>query len=128
VGLAPADGFGWALAALFVAGAMNPLINGPFFAILQATVAPEMQGRVFTLVLSLGSAMMPFSLAVAGPLADVVGVQPWYLVGGAIFALVGAASFFVRPLVNIERNGHPATGTATPVAGAGLERVPAAGE
>jgi DHA3 family macrolide efflux protein-like MFS transporter len=106
VGLAPSDSFPLALGALFVAGAMNPLINGPLFAILQSTVAPDMQGRIFTLVLSLASAMMPLSLAIAGPVADVVGVQPWYVFGGTVFALVGVGSFFVRPLVNIEQNGR----------------------
>jgi DHA3 family macrolide efflux protein-like MFS transporter len=123
VGLVPSTGFALALGALFVAGAMNPLINGPLFAILQATVAPDMQGRIFTLVGSLATAMMPLSLALAGPVSDVVGVQPWYVFGGAIFSLVGFASFFVRPLVDIEKNGRsPQPGAATdavslPVAG-----------
>lgn len=106
VGLVPSSGFLWALTALFVAGAMNPLINGPLFAILQATVAPEMQGRVFTLVSSFASAMMPISLAVAGPLADAVGIRPWYVVGGLVFSLIGLASFFVPAIVKIEENGH----------------------
>ncbi len=106
VGLVPASGFLWAVTALFVAGAMNPLINGPLFAILQATVAPEMQGRVFTLVSSAASAMMPLSLAVAGPLADAVGVRPWYVVGGLVFSLIGLASFLVPAIVHIEENGH----------------------
>jgi DHA3 family macrolide efflux protein-like MFS transporter len=108
VGLAPADGIGVAVAALAVAGFMNPMVNGPLFAILQASVAPEMQGRVFTLVASLSSAMMPLSLLAAGPIADAVGVRPWYVVGGAIFALMGAIAFFVPAIVNVEqnRNGH----------------------
>lgn len=106
IGLAPGDGFFLALGAIFVAGLMNPLINGPLMAILQATVEPEMQGRVFTLVSSLASAMMPLSLAVAGPVADLIGVRQWYVIGGAIFALSGAVSFFVPAIVNIEKNGH----------------------
>ncbi|UCC65258.1 MAG: MFS transporter, partial [Anaerolineae bacterium] len=108
IGLAPGNGFWLALAAIFVAGFMNPLINGPFFAILQTTVAPEMQGRVFTLAGSLSQAMMPLSLAVAGPVADVVGIRAWYVVGGAVFALMGAGSFFVPVVVNLEQNhnGH----------------------
>lgn len=106
VGLVPSSGFLWAVTALFVAGAMNPLINGPLFAILQATVAPEMQGRVFTLVSSFASAMMPISLAVAGPLADAIGVRPWYVFGGIIFSLIGLTSFFVPAIVKIEENGH----------------------
>jgi DHA3 family macrolide efflux protein-like MFS transporter len=108
IGLAPGHGFSLALGAIFVAGFMNPLINGPLLAILQATVEPEMQGRVFTLVSSLSSAMMPLSLAVAGPVADLIGVRQWYVIGGAIFALSGAVSFFVPVIVNIEKNGHSA--------------------
>jgi DHA3 family macrolide efflux protein-like MFS transporter len=106
IGLTPGDGFLFALGAIFVAGIMNPLINGPLMAILQATVEPEMQGRVFTLVSSLSSAMMPLSLAVAGPVADMIGVRQWYAIGGAIFALLGAVSFFVPAIVNLEKNGH----------------------
>lgn len=122
VGLVPASGFAWAVTALFVAGAMNPLINGPLFAILQATVAPEMQGRIFTLVSSFASAMMPLSLAVAGPLADVVGVRPWYVVGGLVFSLIGLASFAVPAIVKLEENGH---GQAVP-SGLQAQSAPAA--
>jgi DHA3 family macrolide efflux protein-like MFS transporter len=106
IGLTPGNGFLVALGAIFVAGFMNPLVNGPVLAILQATVEPEMQGRVFTLVTSLSSAMMPLSLAVAGPVADLIGVRQWYAIGGAIFALLGVVSFFVPAIVNIEKNGH----------------------
>jgi DHA3 family macrolide efflux protein-like MFS transporter len=116
LGLAPANGFWLALGALFVSGFMNPLVNGPFFAILQATVAPDMQGRVFTLAGSLSQAMMPLSLAVAGPVGDLVGVRSWYVAGGAIFALIGAASFFVPAIVNLEQNhnGHTEEDRASP--------------
>ncbi|MBN1661757.1 MAG: MFS transporter [Anaerolineae bacterium] len=102
VGLTPADAFPLALGALFVSGAMNPLINGPLSAILQSTVAPEMQGRVFTLVSSAAMSMMPLSLAVAGPVADVVGVRPWFVVGGALFSLLGLGSLFVPAIVHLE--------------------------
>jgi MFS transporter, DHA3 family, macrolide efflux protein len=106
IGLAPGDGLPFAVGAIVVAGLMNPLVNGPFLAVLQAAVAPEMQGRVFTLVGSLTSAMMPLSLAIAGPVADQVGVRAWYLAGGAVFALLGALSFFVPAIVHLEE-GRP---------------------
>lgn len=61
--------------------------------------------RIFALMGSLGMAMLPPSLPVAGPLADAVGVQPWYLVGGAILALAGLGTFFVPVPVNIEHTG-----------------------
>ncbi len=125
VGLAPEHGFPLALGGLFVAGFMNPLINGPFLAILQAKVAPEMQGRVFTLVGSLTSAMMPLSLAVAGPVADAIGIQPWYMVGGVIFALLGIGSFLVPAIVHIEDNGHRTQdGELAPA----VAKIPSAGE
>ena len=85
---------------------MNPLINGPLFAILQATVEPGMQGRVFTLVQSLAAAMMPLSLMVAGPVSDAIGVQTWYLFGGATFALMGILALFVPAAIKLE-DGRP---------------------
>jgi DHA3 family macrolide efflux protein-like MFS transporter len=111
IGLTPASAFPLAVAALFVGGVMNPLINGPLFAILQATVAPEMQGRLLTLLSSLATAMMPLSLAVAGPVAEAVGVRPWYLFGGIVFAVCGVVCFFVPAIVHIEDQGHPAQET-----------------
>ncbi len=106
LGLAPGNALWLALSAMLMAGLMNPLINGPLFAILQATVAPEMQGRVFTLVSSLSSAMMPLSLMVAGPVSDAIGVRTWYLLGGAVFALTGVVTFFVPAIIKIE-HGRP---------------------
>jgi DHA3 family macrolide efflux protein-like MFS transporter len=114
LGLVPANALPLAMAALFVFGFMQPLINGPLMAILQSTVAPEMQGRVFTLVRSLASAMMPLGLAVSGPVADQVGVRPWYIAGGAVFAAVGLLAFFIRPVVNIEQGMGP-VGSVLPI-------------
>jgi DHA3 family macrolide efflux protein-like MFS transporter len=110
LGLAPAALFWLALAANFMLGVMNPIANGPLHAIFQAVVAPEMQGRVFMVIGSLCTAMMPLSLAIAGPLADVVGVRAWYVVGGALCMLVGAGAFFVPALVNIEEQGEGVAG------------------
>lgn len=107
IGLAPANAFWLAVAGMFVGGVMNALVNGPMFAVLQAIVAPDMQGRVFTVVMSMASAAWPLSLAVAGPVADAVGVRPWYVVGGAISVAMGLGAFFVPVIVNIEQNnGH----------------------
>ena len=66
LGFTPGNLFLAALVSTFVVGLMIPLIDGPIMAILQGTVAPEMQGRVFTLMGSLLWITSPFSLAVAG--------------------------------------------------------------
>jgi len=120
VGLAPANAIWIAVAAMFVGGAMNALVNGPLFALLQSIVTPDMQGRVFTVVMSMSSAAWPLSLAVAGPIADAVGVRPWFVVGGAVSAAVGLGAFFVPVIVNIERNhnGHTVSEKEATVAAA----------
>ena len=57
---------GIGLGALLVMGVMNPIANGPFFAILQTVVPPQMQGRVFTTMLSITMGVSPLGLAAAG--------------------------------------------------------------
>ena len=84
VGLAPSYAYGIGLVGMLVMGVMNPIANGPFFAILQTVVPPQMQGRVFTTVLSTAIGVSPLGLAVAGPLSDRLGVQVWYLVATGI--------------------------------------------
>jgi DHA3 family macrolide efflux protein-like MFS transporter len=102
IGLVPGWAFWLAVFLMFVAGFCNPIVNGPLFAVVQAVVAPDMQGRVFTLILSVASAMTPLGLLIAGPTADLFGVQSWYIVGGIITALLGAGAFFVPAILNIE--------------------------
>lgn len=82
IGLTPASGLLLALVGMAVVGMMGPITNGPFFAIIQSVVAPEMQGRVFTVLGSTSAGMAPIGLAIAGPLADWLGVRVWYGVGG----------------------------------------------
>ncbi len=109
-GLAPSTMFWLAIAGNAIAGFMNPITNGPLFAVLQATVAPDYQGRVFTVVNSLASAMMPLSLAVAGPLADWLGIRAWYVIGGLSCVAMGVVARFIPAIVNLEQNhkGHAA--------------------
>jgi MFS transporter, DHA3 family, macrolide efflux protein len=113
VGLSPAAALGMAVAGMFLAGFMNPITNGPFFAVLQSNVAPDMQGRVLGLVQSASAAMMPLSLLIAGPIADAWGVQVWYLVGGGVTVLAGLIAFSVPAIMEIE---HPGQGRSAPPA------------
>jgi DHA3 family macrolide efflux protein-like MFS transporter len=102
VGLVPAGLLGVAVALMFIAGTALSLANGPLFAVMQATVAKDMQGRIFTLVGSLSGAMMPLGLAVAGPVSDVIGVRTWYLVAGAVTVAMAVGAGFVPSLMRIE--------------------------
>lgn len=106
VGLTPATGFGIAIGAFFFMGIVQSIVNGSLGAILQAVVDPGMQGRVFTLTGSAAMAMTPIGLLVAGPLADTLGVQAWYVVGGGLCALMGVVAFFLPSVMKLE-DGSP---------------------
>lgn len=121
IGLAPASAFTLALGGMFFGGFMNPMANGPLFATLQSTVAPEMQGRVMSLVGSGSAAMMPLSLLIAGPVADALGVRVWYIIGGLACAAIGLAAFAVPAIMNVDQNHRGTQGAAdAPVAVAPL--------
>jgi DHA3 family macrolide efflux protein-like MFS transporter len=102
IGLIPASAFSIAIGALVLAGIMQPIANGSLGAILQASVAPEMQGRVFTLLGSAATAMIPIGLAIAGPLSDRFGIQIWFIIGGVICLLMGVLQFFIPAVMGVE--------------------------
>ncbi|MGD1995136.1 MAG: MFS transporter [Anaerolineae bacterium] len=104
LGMTPASAFWLGVGAIFLAGLMNPITNGPLFAVLQAVVDPGMQGRVLTLLQSASTAMSPLSLAIAGPVADLLGVRAWYVVGGVVCTLMGVGGCFVPAVVHLEDN------------------------
>jgi DHA3 family macrolide efflux protein-like MFS transporter len=104
-GLAPASFFFLALTGVFVTGFMNPITNGPLQAIIQARIEPEMQGRVFTAVSSLASAMSPLGMLAAAPVAQGLGIQSWFILGGAVCIFMGVGAFLVPEIMNLEERG-----------------------
>ena len=102
-GLTPAALFPLAVFASAMLGLMMSFANGPLMAVLQANVDPAMQGRVFTLLSSAATAMMPLGLAVAGPVADTIGVRLCFMLGGVITLLIGLAGFMMPSLLHIEQ-------------------------
>jgi DHA3 family macrolide efflux protein-like MFS transporter len=110
VGLAPAHLFWVALVGMTMIGLMSPITNGPIHAIIQATVKPEMQGRVLSLINSAAIAMSPISLAMAGPLSDKIGIRSWYLFSGAACLLIASGSLFIPAILNIEKNRTEVSG------------------
>ena len=78
-----------------VVGLMVPLNAGPKQAICQSLVAPEMQGRFFTLNDSVHQLMAPLGLGISGPLADAFGVRVWFVLA----ALSCLAVALVRALI-----------------------------
>lgn len=71
-----------------------PIINGCNQVIFQSKVAPEVQGRVFSMAGTITAASIPISALLAGPLADRV-FGPLLLPGGAL------ADTFVGRLIGV---------------------------
>ncbi len=118
VGLAPATAFPLALVGVFFGATLVSLSNGSSFALLQQIVQPSMQGRVFTLMMSLCNGITPLSMVVAGPVADALGVQVWFVVGGVACVAGGLIGFATPAIMRLEddHNMRPvASGEASAV-------------
>jgi MFS transporter, DHA3 family, macrolide efflux protein len=115
-GLSPANMYWLALGGMAFSGIMNPITNGPLFALVQSTVKPDMQGRVMSLIMSAATAMTPLSLMVAGPLSDAIGIRTWFWFGGLICLLMGIGAFFVPAIMNVESNRNGETDQSDQVA------------
>jgi MFS transporter, DHA3 family, macrolide efflux protein len=105
VGLVPSHLFWVGLAANTLVGLLLPIINGSFGATLQATIAPEMQGRAFAFIMSAAMLVSPLALMIAGPFADRFGIQPWFLIAGTSCLLMGIFGFFSSDVMTME--GRP---------------------
>jgi DHA3 family macrolide efflux protein-like MFS transporter len=101
VGLAPQTAFLMALGAIFMAGFMMPMCMGPIQALVQSTVDPSMQGRIFTIMSSASTLISPLSLGIAGPLFDVLGPQAWYAWGGIAAVLIGLIGLSTPTILNL---------------------------
>jgi DHA3 family macrolide efflux protein-like MFS transporter len=102
VGVAPSHLFWVGLAANMVVGLLLPIINGSYGATLQATIAPEMQGRAFAFIMSAAMLVSPLALTIAGPFADRFGIQLWFLIAGLSCMLMGVFGFFSSDVMNME--------------------------
>jgi len=102
IAVAHAHQFNLALAGMFLAGFTNPIANGALTAIVQSNVKPEMQGRVFTTMTSLASAMSPLSMTIAAPVARIIGIQGWFYIGGLGCILMSVHGFLNSAIMNIE--------------------------
>lgn len=104
IGFIPATAFSIFLVAYFLVGFAQVFANGPLMAIMQSTVVPDMQGRVFSLLGAGATAMMPLSLLIAGPISDALGIRFWYVLGGTVCILMTVIAFFIPAIMDIENN------------------------
>ena len=122
MGAVPASAL-YGIAAIFVVGAAAPIANGPIQAVLQATVAPEIQGRIFTLYGSLAGLSAPVGLVLAVPIAEGLGIRMTYWCAGSLCCLLAVGAWFVPALLSIEKRPDGESEEADAVNG---DTVPAA--
>jgi hypothetical protein len=117
------------LAANFIIILIIPLVNGANQAIWQSKIAPEVQGRVFSVRRFIAQVTAPISRAVAGPLADQLfepalqmpqtgferqlsqvfgsgpgaGMSLIILLSGILMAVVSLVAYRVRAIRDVER-------------------------
>ena len=65
-------------------GLAMPLFNTPFTVLLQQKVEQNFLGRVFGVLGMISSSLMPMSMLVYGPIADLIKIE-WLLIGTGFF-------------------------------------------
>ncbi|MFN2104585.1 MAG: MFS transporter [Candidatus Promineifilaceae bacterium] len=99
---APPTALWMAVIGSLLVGIMTPVTMGPFYAMIQTIVEPDMQARVFSLLSSAGTAMVPVGLLVAGPVADRFSIQVWFLFGGLLCIVMAVGGLFIPAVKQIE--------------------------
>jgi MFS family permease len=94
-------------------GPLNPIMN----LVMQVRTPERLRGRVIGVVTSIGYAAGPAGYLAAGPLVDVLGLRPAFLVvvGGVVLA--GASSLFLRSLRGLDALDPADAGPERPRAG-----------
>lgn len=94
---------------MFLVGLAVPFFSTPSMTLLQETVEPERQGRVFGFVGIVMAVAMPIGMVVFGPLADQFSVESLLIAAGIIMFLVVA----VATTIPAGRRSMAAAGAAT---------------
>ncbi|MFY0543360.1 MFS transporter [Brevibacillus sp. H7] len=89
------------LACCFVRGAAISAINVPEMVIVQTTVPQNQQAQVFSALLSLSFALLPFAILASGPLAVWFGSEKVIALGGVITLVSGIVISYLTPLVKL---------------------------
>ncbi|NSW53951.1 MAG: MFS transporter [Anaerolineae bacterium] len=101
--------FWLALVGIFLTASANPMNNAASMSLLQSRVPKHLQGRVLSLASSMVTITIPISLAIAGPLAEVTGVHPWYWIGAVGMIVISVAFLLMKPIRTIEEQELPET-------------------
>ena len=94
----------------FLIGLAVPAFSTSSMTLLQETVEPERQGRVFGFVGIVMAVAMPIGMAVLGPLADIVSVEILLITTGAITVLIAVVAVLLPAGKRAIAAAHASTG------------------
>ena len=97
----------------FLIGLAVPAFSTSSMTLLQETVEPERQGRVFGFVGIVMAVAMPLGMAVLGPLADIVSVEILLIATGALTVLIAVVAVLLPAGKRAIAAAHSSTGIAT---------------
>ena len=97
----------------FLIGLAVPAFSTSSMTLLQETVEPERQGRVFGFVGIVMAVAMPLGMAVLGPLADIVSVEILLIATGALTVAVAVVAVLLPAGKRAIAAAHSSTGVAT---------------
>ena len=91
-GIVPPTMTGWVIFAVSccLMGATTIIHGVPLSTYMQSVIAPELMGRAFSLIQMSAAFATPVGLLVAAPLAELLGVNIWFLVAGVFITLLSA--------------------------------------
>ena len=98
--------------AMLFMGVGGALVNAPLTAIMNAVIARDMQGRVFSLYGSIVTLMIPLGLVIGGPVADALGIRSLYFIASGAWLIILPLALISKPLMNLEN--QKAVGAASP--------------
>jgi DHA3 family macrolide efflux protein-like MFS transporter len=94
----------------FLIGLAVPAFSTSSMTLLQETVEPERQGRVFGFVGIVMAVAMPIGMAVLGPLADIVSVEILLIATGIITVLIAVVAVLLPAGKRAIAAAHASTG------------------
>lgn len=112
--------------ALFVCGFLFSGAQVVWGTLLQRRVPPAMLGRVSSLDFFVSLALMPVSMALAGPVGEAIGLAPAFLLAGLVPLLLAVIVLVVARL-GADELAHPLDRAPEPVDRAAAEHTQASG-
>jgi DHA3 family macrolide efflux protein-like MFS transporter len=94
----------------FLIGLIVPAFSTSAMTLLQETVEPERQGRVFGFVGIVMAVAMPLGMAILGPLADVVSVESILIATGALTVVIAGLAVLLPSGKRAIAAAHASTG------------------